>query len=202
MPAESCARPPTRSGPVTTGASRRPVPGRARVAPTPRRQGAHAYSRGVASCTTPRLQGSKMDSVSETAAWAPAARTVRPPASPARAPTQRVPAHPHPRPPARADPALPCRGPTQRRDHPPPPPHPTKVTQTRQAGHSPNRQGGRMRAGPSLDRRPSQGWTDGRSVGQRRSWTGRTFGRGSVGLPDDLAEARRAGSEAGVADSW
>lgn len=82
------------------------------------------------------------------------------------------------------------------------PPHPTKVTRTRQAGHSPNRQGGRMRAGPSLDRRTRQGWTDGRSVGRRRSWTGRTLGRGSAGLPDDRAEVRRAGSEPGVTDSW
>jgi hypothetical protein len=51
-----------------------PGPQQARGAGITAAQVAHAYSVGVASCTTPRLQGTKMDSVEATASWAPAPR--------------------------------------------------------------------------------------------------------------------------------
>lgn len=74
LPVPTPPRPPARPGARCPVRSAGPAPRR--------RQVAHAFSRGVASCTTPRLQRTKMDSVAETASWAPAAYT---PVRPARA---------------------------------------------------------------------------------------------------------------------
>ncbi|XP_010622259.1 vegetative cell wall protein gp1-like [Fukomys damarensis] len=63
---------PPQCQPPTTAHPDPSVLGQDRGAGIPGRQGAPSDSASVASCTTPRPQGSKMDSVEATDAWAPA----------------------------------------------------------------------------------------------------------------------------------
>lgn len=147
---------------------------------SPKRQVAHVYSLGVASCTTPRLQGTKMDSVAETTAWAPARVRHQPPG---------------PRPSKGIPTPLPGTRAALLRPHAAPG-FPRKVTRSgaaapapAEAGHLPGwLAGDGMRARPGLDPRTS-GRTDGRSDGS------------VAGLTDARAEMRRPGSSSASGSS-
>lgn len=132
-----------RSRPLPTPTTPRvPARGRWRARARPasrRRQVVHAYSLGVASCTTPRLQGTKMDSGGGDSRMG-------------TGPARTAPRPPCPRPPRRM-PAPPAPDPRRSPRRPPAAPRasggPSKVTRTRAAapapagaGHSPRRRAG------------------------------------------------------------